>query len=152
MNMVMEKGNLAGEQIAVSETVNDAFLSVRDIHAWYGESYIVQGVSFDIRKGEVLSLLGRNGAGKTTTLRTLARLDNPALSQGEIWLDGEPLHKKKAFQAALSGVQLVPEDRRIIGGLSVEENLVLAQVAGEKGWSIEEIYDRFPRLAPRSGR
>ncbi|MBB4121576.1 branched-chain amino acid transport system ATP-binding protein [Martelella radicis] len=149
MNMVMEKRNFAGEQIAVSETVNDAFLSVRDIHAWYGESYIVQGVSFDIKKGEVLSLLGRNGAGKTTTLRTLARLDSPALSQGEIWLDGEPLHTKKAFQAARSGVQLVPEDRRIIGGLTVEENLILAQVAGNKGWSIEEVYDRFPRLAER---
>ncbi len=149
MNMAMEKRNFAGEQVNVSETVNDAFLSVRDIHAWYGESYIVQGVSFDIRKGEVLSLLGRNGAGKTTTLRTLARLDSPTLSQGEIWLDGEPLHNKRAFQAARAGVQLVPEDRRIIGGLSVEENLTLAQVAGDKGWSVEEIYDRFPRLAER---
>ncbi|WP_235890712.1 ABC transporter ATP-binding protein [Martelella alba] len=127
----------------------EAFFSVRDIHAWYGESYIVQGVSFDIRKGEVLSLLGRNGAGKTSTLRTLARLDSPALRKGEIWLDGKPLHQMKAFQAAKAGLQLVPEDRRIIGGLSVEENLILAQVSGEKGWPIEKIYDHFPRLAER---
>ncbi|MDI7861957.1 ABC transporter ATP-binding protein [Rhizobiaceae bacterium n13] len=125
------------------------FFSVRDVHAWYGESYIVQGVSFDIDKGEVLSLLGRNGAGKTSTLRTLARTDTPALRRGEIWLDGVPLHKMKAYQAAGAGVQLVPEDRRIIGGLTVEENLVLAQVTGKKGWALEEIYDHFPRLYER---
>ena len=125
------------------------FFSVRDIHAWYGESYIVQGVSFDINKGEVLSLLGRNGAGKTSTLRTLARIDTPALKSGEIWLDGDPLHQMKSYQAALKGVQLVPEDRRIIGGLTVEENLKLAQVSGKSGWSIEQIYEHFPRLAER---
>ncbi|RLQ89551.1 ABC transporter ATP-binding protein [Notoacmeibacter ruber] len=127
----------------------DSFFSVRDIHAYYGESYIVQGVSFDLNKGEVLSLLGRNGAGKTTTLRTLARLDNPQLRSGEIWLNGEPLHNKKSHQAAQMGIQLVPEDRRIIGGLTVEENLVLSQVSGEIGWEIEKIYEYFPRLAER---
>ncbi|MGI2034713.1 ABC transporter ATP-binding protein [Rhizobium panacihumi] len=126
-----------------------AFFSVEDIHAWYGESYIVQGVSFSIAKGEVLSLLGRNGAGKTSTLRTLARADSPLLKSGEIWLDGQPLHKMKSYQAAQAGVQLVPEDRRIIGGLTVEENLLLAQVSGQKGWSVEKIYDHFPRLAER---
>ncbi|MCP1200306.1 ABC transporter ATP-binding protein [Notoacmeibacter sp. MSK16QG-6] len=125
------------------------FFSVRDIHAYYGESYIVQGVSFELKKGEVLSLLGRNGAGKTSTLRTLARLDNPQLRRGEIWLDGEPLHERKAHHAARSGIQLVPEDRRIIGGLTVEENLVLSQVSGEKGWELEKIYSHFPRLAER---
>ncbi|MDP9837322.1 branched-chain amino acid transport system ATP-binding protein [Neorhizobium huautlense] len=125
------------------------FFSVEDIHAWYGESYIVQGVSFSIAKGEVLSLLGRNGAGKTSTLRTLARADSPVLKSGEIWLDGQPLHKMKSYQAAQAGVQLVPEDRRIIGGLTVEENLLLAQVSGQKGWSVEKIYDHFPRLAER---
>ncbi|MGV0910803.1 ABC transporter ATP-binding protein [Martelella sp. FOR1707] len=145
----MHSNNVREEQNRMATEKGDAFFSVRDIHAWYGESYIVQGVSFDIAKGEVLSLLGRNGAGKTSTLRTLARLDNPALKSGEIWLDGEPLHNKRAFQAAKMGAQLVPEDRRIIGGLTVEENLVLAQVSGEKGWTIEKIYDHFPRLAER---
>ncbi len=130
-------------------TGEKAFFSVRDIHAWYGESYIVQGVSFDVNKGEVLSLLGRNGAGKTSTLRTLARAGNPELKRGEIWLDGMPLHQMKDYQAAQAGVQLVPEDRRIIGGLTVEENLILAQVSGQKGWELEKIYDSFPRLAER---
>ncbi|PSM20278.1 ABC transporter ATP-binding protein [Nitratireductor sp. StC3] len=125
------------------------FFSVKDIHAYYGESYIVQGVSFDVAKGEVLSLLGRNGAGKTSTLRTLARLDQPALKHGEIWLDGRPLHDMKAHQAAVEGVQLVPEDRRIIGGLTVEENLILAQVSEPRGWEIARIYEHFPRLAER---
>jgi branched-chain amino acid transport system ATP-binding protein len=125
------------------------FLSVQDIHSYYGESYIVQGVSFDIAHSEILALLGRNGAGKTSTLRTIARLDNPALQQGEIWLDGQPIHKLKAFEAARSGIQLVPEDRRIIQGLTVEENLALAQVSPGAGWELDRIYGHFPRLAER---
>lgn len=125
------------------------FLSVWDIQAYYGESYIVQGVSFDIHEGEILALLGRNGAGKTSTLRTLARLDNPALKHGEIWLDHKPLHEMKSHQAAAAGIALVPEDRRIIPGLTVEENLKLAQIAPPKGWSIERIYELFPRLGER---
>ncbi len=125
------------------------FLSVWDIHAYYGESYIVQGVSFDIHEGEILALLGRNGAGKTSTLRAIARLDNPALRHGEIWLDHKPLHEMKAFQAAQAGIALVPEDRRIIPGLTVEENLQLAQIAPPKGWSLERIYELFPRLGER---
>ncbi|MGV3651497.1 MAG: ABC transporter ATP-binding protein [Devosia sp.] len=126
-----------------------AYLSVRDIHAYYGESYIVQGVSFEIRHGEILALLGRNGAGKTSTLRAIARLDNPGLQAGEIWLDGQPIHKMRAHEAARVGIQLVPEDRRIIQGLTVEENLTLAQVAPGRGWELDRIYGHFPRLAER---
>jgi branched-chain amino acid transport system ATP-binding protein len=125
------------------------FFSVRDVHAYYGESYIVQGVSLDIRRGEILALLGRNGAGKTSTLRTIARTDNPQMRQGEIWLDGAPVHEMKSFEAARSGIQLVPEDRRIIQGLTVEENISLAKVAPGHGWSLEQIYESFPRLAER---
>lgn len=125
------------------------FFSVRDIHAYYGESYIVQGVSFDVEEGEIVALLGRNGAGKTSTLRALARVDDPALTQGEIYLNGQAVHEMKSYQAAQAGIQLVPEDRRIIGGLTVEENLLLAQVAEPKGWEIEKIYDHFPRLGER---
>lgn len=125
------------------------FLSVWDIQAYYGESYIVQGVSFDIHEGEILALLGRNGAGKTSTLRTIARLDNPALKHGEIWLDHKPLHEMRSHQAAQAGIALVPEDRRIIPGLTVEENLTLAQIAPSKGWSLERIYELFPRLKER---
>ncbi len=125
------------------------FFSARDLHAYYGESYIVQGVSLEVNEGEILALLGRNGAGKTSTLRTIARLDSPELRSGEIWLDGHPLHEMQAYEAARVGVALVPEDRRIIGGLSVEENLKLAQIAEPKGWDLERIYEHFPRLAER---
>ncbi|MEL6997160.1 MAG: ABC transporter ATP-binding protein [Pseudomonadota bacterium] len=126
-----------------------AFFSAWDIHAYYGESYIVQGVSFDIREGEIVALLGRNGAGKTSTLRAIARVDDPALRQGEIWLDHQPLHEMKAHQASRAGIGLVPEDRRIIQGLTVEENLKLAQIAPPVGWSLERVYDLFPRLGER---
>ena len=126
-----------------------AFLSAWELHAYYGESYIVQGISFDVREGEILALLGRNGAGKTSTLRTLARLDTPSLTHGEIWLDHKPLHEMKAHDAARSGIGLVPEDRRIIPGLTVEENLDLAQIAEPHGWSKERIYELFPRLGER---
>ena len=125
------------------------FFAVRDIHAYYGESYIVQGVSFDIQHGEILALLGRNGAGKTSTLRTIARVDNPTLEAGEIWLEGKPIHRMKSFEAARAGIQLVPEDRRIIQGLTVEENLTIARVAPGHGWELDRIYSHFPRLAER---
>ncbi len=125
------------------------FFSVRDIHAYYGESYIVQGVSLEVQHGEILALLGRNGAGKTSTLRSIARVDTPALRAGEIWLEGKPIHQMKAFEAARAGIQLVPEDRRIIQGLTVEENLNLARVAPGHGWELERIYSHFPRLAER---
>ncbi|SON55451.1 LIV-I protein F [Hartmannibacter diazotrophicus] len=130
-------------------TRTDPFLQVKDIHAYYGESYVVQGVSFDIAEGEILALLGRNGAGKTSTFRTLARLDNPTLTDGEIWFNGLPLHKMSSWQAARAGIQLVPEDRRIIPGLTVEENLQLALVAPGHGWPIERVYESFPRLGER---
>jgi branched-chain amino acid transport system ATP-binding protein len=126
-----------------------AFLSVFDIHAYYGESYIVQGVSFNIHEGEILALLGRNGAGKTSTLRSIARTGSPLVTHGEIWLDHKPLHSMASYQAAQQGVSLVPEDRRIIAGLTVEENLQLAQIAPPVGWSLDRIYQLFPRLGER---
>ena len=126
-----------------------AYLSVWDLHAYYGESYIVQGVSFNVHEGEILALLGRNGAGKTSTLRAIARLDSPQITHGEVWLDHQPLHLMKSYEAATAGIGLVPEDRRIIPGLTVEENLQLAQIAPPIGWSIERLYDLFPRLRER---
>lgn len=131
--------------------VTDApFLSVKDVHAYYGESYIVQGVSFDIEEGKILALLGRNGAGKTSTLRAIARADNPVITSGEVLMGGQEIHKMKAHEAASAGIQLVPEDRRIIQGLTVEENLQLAQVAPGHGWTVEQVYEHFPRLGERS--
>ena len=136
-------GNLAMDSHA------PAFLSVHDIHAYYGESYIVQGVSFNVHEGEILALLGRNGAGKTSTLRTIARLDDPLLMKGEIWLDRKHLHTMSSHEAAVNGIALVPEDRRIIPGLTVEENLQLAQIVEPIGWGIDRIYELFPRLGER---
>ncbi|KIC08218.1 ABC transporter [Leisingera sp. ANG-M1] len=126
-----------------------AFLSVWDVHAYYGESYIVQGINFNVHEGEILALLGRNGAGKTSTLRSIARTGSPMVTRGEIWLDHKPLHKMSSYEAAAAGLGLVPEDRRIIPGLTVEENLQLAQIAPPIGWSLERLYDLFPRLGER---
>ncbi len=137
------------ENSDANKRTEHAYFSVWDLHAYYGESYIVQGVSFNIREGEIVALLGRNGAGKTSTLRAISRLDDPQLNHGEIWLDHKPLHEMKSFEAAQNGIGLVPEDRRIIQGLTVEENLQLAQIAPPHGWSLERIYDLFPRLAER---
>ncbi len=125
------------------------FFSCEDIHSYYGESYIVQGVSFEVNEGEVISLLGRNGAGKTSTLRSIARASVPEVRSGEIWLNGEAVHKMASYQASQFGIGLVPEDRNIISGLTVEENLQLAQIAPPKGWPLERIYEHFPRLAER---
>jgi branched-chain amino acid transport system ATP-binding protein len=126
-----------------------AYFSCSNLHAYYGESYIVQGVGFQMNEGEILALLGRNGAGKTSTLRSIARVDTPEIRQGEVWLNGHPLHTMRAFQAAQLGIGLVPEDRRIIQGLSVHENLQLAQIVEPKGWTIDQLYDLFPRLGER---
>ncbi len=126
-----------------------AFLSVWDVHAYYGESYIVQGINFNVHEGEILALLGRNGAGKTSTLRSIARTGSPMVTKGEIWLDHQPLHLMESHEAAAAGLGLVPEDRRIIPGLTVEENLQLAQIAPPIGWSIDRLYELFPRLGER---
>ncbi len=126
-----------------------AYLSVWDMHAYYGESYIVQGISFNVHEGEILALLGRNGAGKTSTLRSIARVGSPLVTHGEIWLDHQPLHRMEAWQASQAGLGLVPEDRRIIPGLTVEENLKLAQIAPPIGWELDRLYDLFPRLGER---
>jgi len=126
-----------------------AFLSVWNMESYYGESYIVQNISFNVHEGEILALLGRNGAGKTTALRSIARMDSPEVRHGEIWLDHQPLHTMKSHEAAAAGIGLVPEDRCIIPGLTVEENLQLAQIAPPIGWSIDRLYDLFPRLRER---
>ncbi|HIG78577.1 MAG TPA: ABC transporter ATP-binding protein [Cycloclasticus sp.] len=128
---------------------DQAYFSCRDLHAYYGESYIVQGISFEVAEGEILALLGRNGAGKTTTLSAIARMQDPQVKQGSITLAGQDLTAMKPYEAARAGVQLVPEDRRIIPGITVEENLIIAQISEPKGWDLERIYNHFPRLRER---
>ena len=135
--------------VEMADETSSGYFSVRNINAFYGDSYIVQNVSLDINEGEIIALLGRNGAGKTSTLRAIARTDEPEVRSGEIWLQGKALHECSSHEAALAGIQLVPEDRRIIQGLTVEENLDLACIAGKTGWEYERIYDLFPRLKER---
>jgi branched-chain amino acid transport system ATP-binding protein len=128
---------------------NGRYFECRDLHAFYGESYILHGISFGVEHNEIFALLGRNGAGKTTALRAIARAQEPVLRRGEILLEGRPIHGLQSHRAARLGVSLVPEDRRIIPGLTVEENLLLAQYAPPVGWPLERIYQHFPRLAER---
>ena len=135
--------------LASRKAAQPAYFSAWGLKAYYGESYIVQDVSFNVHEGEIVALLGRNGAGKTSTLRAIARLGQPQLAHGEVWLDHQPLHEMQAWQAARVGVGLVPEDRRIIPGLTVEENLKLAQIEKPHGWTIERLFEHFPRLAER---
>jgi branched-chain amino acid transport system ATP-binding protein len=132
-----------------TDQASKSFFSCHELNAYYGESYVVQGLSFDIPEGDIVALLGRNGAGKTSTLRTIARANQPALATGEIWLNGQAIHSMKPFQAARAGIQLVCEDRRIIPGVTVEENIILAQIAEPLGWSIEKIFGHFPKLQER---
>ena len=140
-------------QQRASESINPnhepAYFSAWKLNSFYGESYIVQDVSFNVHEGEILALLGRNGAGKTSTLRSIARLDVPHLGSGEIHLDHQNIHSMSSHEASQAGIQLVPEDRRIIQGLTVEENLKLAQIEKPVGWTLERIYDLFPRLGER---
>ncbi len=143
------KDPVPGSEPAGSAADAAPFFSCKGLKSFYGDSFIVQDISFDMREGEIVALLGRNGAGKTSTLRSIARASEPELRGGEIWLDGQSLHDKQDFEAALAGVQLVQEDRCIIQGLSVEENLDLATIAGTRGWDYERIYSLFPRLKER---
>ncbi len=130
-----------------------AMLRIRDLHAHYGTSHVVQGITIDINPGEVVAVFGRNGVGKTTLLKTIAGWLTP--SGGEIELDGRRIDRLSADKICHAGVGFVPEDRRIFPGLSVEENLSLGfmQVPNRKGAghrrALATIYDRFPRLAER---
>ena len=132
-----------------TDTQQTSYFSVKNIHSYYDESYIVQDVSFDVNEKEILALLGRNGAGKTSTLRTIARAGAPELRSGEIYLQGQAVHEMQDYEAARAGIQLVPEDRSIIPGLTVEENLILAQIEEPRGWELDRIYQHFPRLTER---
>ena len=122
-------------------------LSVKDLHAYYGRAHILHGVSLEASAGEVVALLGRNGAGKTTTLRSIMGVLAPR--SGEIRLDGKPISGLAPSAIANMGVQLVPEERAIFGGLTVEENLRIAALTAPKAWSFDRIYGVFPRLKER---
>ena len=128
-------------------------LAINGLHSHYGLSHVIQGIDLSAAPGEVIGIFGRNGVGKTTLLKTIAGWVRP--SEGAITLGGQPLTGLTPDRICLSGVGLVPEDRRIFPGLTVEENLQLGllQVRGRAARAsraaVEQIYDRFPRLGER---
>jgi branched-chain amino acid transport system ATP-binding protein len=126
----------------------DAQLAVRDVHAWYGESHVLHGMSFDVNAGEVVTLLGRNGAGKTTTMRSIMGL--LANRKGSITFDGQELIRLKSNRIARKGIAYCPEERGIFASLNVRENLMLPPRVKPGGLDLDQIYTLFPNLRERS--
>ncbi|MBI5248707.1 MAG: ABC transporter ATP-binding protein [Desulfomonile tiedjei] len=130
------------------------FLDVRDLHSYYGKSHILQGVDLNLKRGEMVCLLGRNGVGKTTTLKSIMGMVKPA--EGQVLLDSKNLAGLLPYQIARLGVGLVPEDRRILPSLTVHENLLIGMKPPadpvEKGvetWDPDRAYRIFSRLEQR---
>ncbi len=124
-------------------------LEVHEIHTYYGDSYVLYGVSLRVGPGELVSLLGRNGVGKTTTLRSIIGFTPPR--QGRVVLDGRAIQGLAPEQIVRLGVGIVPQGRRVFADLTVWENLRIAARGKGGGWTIESIYDLFPRLREREG-
>jgi branched-chain amino acid transport system ATP-binding protein len=122
-------------------------LEIRDLHAFYGESHILHGVSLDVLKGEVVTLLGRNGAGKTTTMRSIMGIVGKRT--GSIRLNGAELVGLPSNKIAKLGIGYVPEERGIFSSLNVEENLMLPPMVKPGGMEVEAIYTLFPNLKER---
>jgi branched-chain amino acid transport system ATP-binding protein len=124
-----------------------SLLEVNGLNSYYGDSHILFDVALRVEKNEVVALLGRNGAGKSTTLKSLMGVVTP--HSGSIVFEGVDIAGRKSHTVALSGMQLVHEDRRIFGSLNVEENLILAGLTAQNKWPLERIYEMFPRLKER---
>jgi branched-chain amino acid transport system ATP-binding protein len=122
-------------------------LRVEDLEAWYGESHVLHGMSFALKRGEVVALLGRNGSGRTTTLRAIMGLTDRR--KGVINIDGKDAIRLAPHQIARAGVGYCPEERGIFASLSCEENLMLPPKQSDSGMSVEEIYQLLPNLAER---
>jgi branched-chain amino acid transport system ATP-binding protein len=124
-----------------------ALLEVRDLHAWYGESHVLHGVDFDVRRGEVVTLLGRNGAGKTTTLKSVMGM--VPRRAGSIRYEGSELIALPSNRIARRGLAICPEERGIFASLNVEENLLLPPVVRAGGLGVDSIFGLFPNLQER---
>ena len=124
-----------------------ALLSVSNLQAWYGESHILHGVDFEIKQGELITLLGRNGAGRTTTLKAILGLTGKRT--GSVKIDGQEAINLSTHNIARLGLGYCPEERGIFSSLSCEENLLLPPKIGEGGMSLNEIYTMFPNLKER---
>jgi branched-chain amino acid transport system ATP-binding protein len=125
----------------------EALLQVKGLNAWYGESHILHGVEFEVRRGEVVTLLGRNGAGKTTTLKSVMGM--VGRRDGAIIFDGKPIGGLPSNKVARLGIAFCPEERGIFSSLNVEENLLLPPRVREGGMAVEQIHELFPNLKER---
>ena len=136
----------------------EPLLAVRDIHTYYGDSYVLHGLSLELRAGEIVAILGRNGMGKTTLIRSVAGLTPPR--RGDVLFRGASIAGKTPYAIAQGGIAIVPQGRRIFKSLSVRENLALPTsalagrargrpVAGRKHWTLETVLAEFPQLAER---
>lgn len=123
-------------------------LKIENLHAFYGKSHVLHGVSFDINSGEIVSLLGRNGSGRSTTAKSIMGLVE---CKGSVAWNGQAIVDKKAYQIAHLGIGYVPENRDIFPKLTVHQNLILGQKGKGEGsrWNFDDMYDMFPRLKDR---
>jgi branched-chain amino acid transport system ATP-binding protein len=125
-----------------------AILEVHDIHTFYGEAYVLQGLSLTLEQGQILGLLGRNGVGKTTLVNSIVGFNPPR--RGKIIFKGLDITQISSFETVRGGMGLVPQGRRVFPSLSVEENLLVAARGIERhGWDLERVYRLFPRLRER---
>jgi branched-chain amino acid transport system ATP-binding protein len=125
-----------------------AILEVHDIHTYYGEAYILQGLSIELQQGQILGLLGRNGVGKTTLVNSIVGFVPPR--RGSIVFKGNDITRTLSFETVRGGMGLVPQGRRVFPTLSVEENLLVAERnTNRHGWNLARVYDLFPRLDER---
>ena len=131
-----------------SAQLSRPLLQVAGLEAWYGESHVLHGMSFEVGEGEVVTLLGRNGAGKTTTMRAIMGI--VAQRKGSILYDGRELIRAASERIARYGLAYCPEERGIFASLTVRENLLLPPVVREGGLTIEEIHELFPNLKERA--
>ncbi len=123
-------------------------LKLQDIHAYYGKSHVLHGVSFDVNAGEIVALLGRNGSGRSTTAKAIMGLVH---AEGGLHWKGQDVLRKKAYEIAHMGIGYVPENRDIFSNLTVHQNLLLGQKGSGKGsrWTFKDMYEMFPRLKER---
>jgi len=126
-----------------------AILNLKNVHAYYGAAHILHGLDLHVNPGERVALIGRNGVGKTTVVNTILGL--ASLQDGHVAFGGKEHTKLRAYMAAQHGIAVIPQGRRIVANLSVEENLILGAAVGRKGpWTVAEIYKLFPILQERA--
>ena len=134
--------------MSLQSVTTPVLLALQDVHAFYGKSHILHGVTLEVRKGEIVSLLGRNGAGRSTMLKAImGDLD----ARGSIRFRGQEVSQLRPHEIAYCGIGYVPENRDIFSNLTVLENLILGRKRGQPGrWTLDDIYALFPVLRERS--